>query len=796
MIKMQITPLRPVETLRAQEVEPLLLANNSHAKLGLVRGAVIPTCEFMWSVLVFVRFGFILGQTGLLATIGLTAFCALVAFLTASSIAAIATNGVHRIMEGGIYRILEQSLGHGFGGSIALLYFIGLMLLTGIEIVGSVQSVFKTTASSITLTHSHYWDQVLVSVGTLILCVGVTLTGRKTVHILAFAFLIVLGLSFLSLIVGLATAVRFNHPLSIGTLRSNLYPPRTELHPIPDFAELITLLMPCFVGLYSGVNNARQLKNPNKSIPRGMFVAIGVSLALYVALFLLFAASIDRKTLLEDTLVGVKMGWPVWWLLVPAIYLVGFGASLQLLLVASAVLHSLSAELFQWTHHIYMHHQIKDEPKPATLLTAALILPLLFIPELEELATLTTMCFLMCYGTTNLACALLSTFNSPEWRPKYSIVSTQHLYLVSFSGFLLCLGVMLQISWHATVGAIMLVCLVAYSVQTSSGTWSWGSGLNGLIFYLTLRHLLASEQEMFRFQLNRYWNASADVEDQAESSTQRQGRTGEKIIWRPQIVAFLEPLDRQSHTAYRLLAFISQMKARNRSLSVFVRVITLESEKLRFKQMISDQHHSRSPSSLSRPIPIPSIDQLTNDHRVRSYQDLARSDRKKLRDRLLLEQKLILQQAMNDQIVEGFAKVIIAPTVLVGQRIFLQSMGLGELTPNMVIVNWPERLELEARDTEPKPDGDVRGHEMSEEADARALLEMQALWSMTRRMGLSMAICKGIGGFPSNDELAYGTIDVWWVVEDGQLLLLIAYLLKQSEGNKYALWPLLIDFII
>jgi potassium/chloride transporter 4/5/6 len=46
-------------------------------------------------------------------------------------------------------------------------------------------------------------------------------------------------------------------------------------------------------------------------------------------------------------------------------------------------------------------------------------------------------------------------------------------------------------------------------------------------------------------------------------------------------------------------------------------------------------------------------------------------------------------------------------------------------------------------------------------------------------IGLSCMICKGIENFPDNEAVVTGTIDVWWIVQDGQMILLVAYLLKQ-----------------
>lgn len=51
----------------------------------------------------------------------------------------------------------------------------------------------------------------------------------------------------------------------------------------------------------------------------------------------------------------------------------------------------------------------------------------------------------------------------------------------------------------------------------------------------------------------------------------------------------------------------------------------------------------------------------------------------------------------------------------------------------------------------------------------------------------ALLVAKNIDTFPTNkDRLAEGTIDVWWIVHDGGLLMLLPFLLRQHkvEGNR------------
>lgn len=52
----------------------------------------------------------------------------------------------------------------------------------------------------------------------------------------------------------------------------------------------------------------------------------------------------------------------------------------------------------------------------------------------------------------------------------------------------------------------------------------------------------------------------------------------------------------------------------------------------------------------------------------------------------------------------------------------------------------------------------------------------------TSRMALMVP--KGINFFPESTEKIYGSIDIWWIVHDGGMLMLLPFLLKQHRTWK------------
>jgi len=49
---------------------------------------------------------------------------------------------------------------------------------------------------------------------------------------------------------------------------------------------------------------------------------------------------------------------------------------------------------------------------------------------------------------------------------------------------------------------------------------------------------------------------------------------------------------------------------------------------------------------------------------------------------------------------------------------------------------------------------------------------------------MALLVAKGANSFPDSSEKMRGTIDVWWIVHDGGMLLLLPYLLRKHKSWK------------
>ena len=93
----------------------------------------------------------------------------------------------------------------------------------------------------------------------------------------------------------------------------NLWP-RFEPDPYtgttPDIFACLALIYPCVTGMLAGMSRATHLARPERSIPRGMFMAIVTSSSIYLVVCWLFGICISNRTLKVDKFVTASVSYP------------------------------------------------------------------------------------------------------------------------------------------------------------------------------------------------------------------------------------------------------------------------------------------------------------------------------------------------------------------------------------------------------------------------------------------------------------------------------------------------------
>lgn len=300
----------------ARTTAPKSTQDASSSKLGTFSGAFVPTTLNIFSILIFLRFSFIIGQTGVLGFLGMLIVCYLLDIITTTSISAIATNGTVR--GGGAYYLVSRTLGPEFGGAIGIVYYLGCVFNTGMNSVGLINCViYNFGISSGAWRHwlpESFWWSYLWATFILVLCTSICLAGSKAFSKTSNGLLVVLLVAILSIPISALAVKPFEDPqqkikytgISLDTLKSNLYPNFTKgadgsnRSDRESWQSLFGVLFPATAGIFAGSSMSGDLKKPSKSIPQGTFLGLAFTFVIYNILLLSLGSTVTRQTMYDN----------------------------------------------------------------------------------------------------------------------------------------------------------------------------------------------------------------------------------------------------------------------------------------------------------------------------------------------------------------------------------------------------------------------------------------------------------------------------------------------------------------
>ncbi|GMT23547.1 hypothetical protein PFISCL1PPCAC_14844, partial [Pristionchus fissidentatus] len=117
--------------------EEMETSSKKAAQLGTLMGVFFPCLQNIFGVLFFIRLSWIIGTAGILQGLLVVITCASVTLLTSISLSAIATNGV--VSGGGPYYMISRNLGPELGGAVGILFYLGTTVAASMYIIGAVE---------------------------------------------------------------------------------------------------------------------------------------------------------------------------------------------------------------------------------------------------------------------------------------------------------------------------------------------------------------------------------------------------------------------------------------------------------------------------------------------------------------------------------------------------------------------------------------------------------------------------------------------------------------------------------
>ncbi|XP_033964872.1 solute carrier family 12 member 7 isoform X4 [Pseudochaenichthys georgianus] len=183
-------------------------------QMGTFMGVYLPCLQNILGVILFLRLTWIVGTAGILESLASVVLCCSCTMLTAISMSAIATNGV--VPAGGSYYMISRSLGPEFGGAVGLCFYLGTTFAGSMYILGTIEilltyivpqaAIFvaekKEDEVNALLNNMRVYGTCCLALMSLVVFVGV-----KYVNKLALVFLACVILSILSIYAGVIKTI-------------------------------------------------------------------------------------------------------------------------------------------------------------------------------------------------------------------------------------------------------------------------------------------------------------------------------------------------------------------------------------------------------------------------------------------------------------------------------------------------------------------------------------------------------------------------------------------------------------
>lgn len=426
-------------------------------------GVFTPSILTILGVIMYLRFGWVVGNVGLIGSLLIVTISTVITFLTSLSIAAIATD--QRVRIGGAYYMISRSLGIESGGAIGIPLYLAQALSVALYTVGFAESVVGVFPSL---------DIKLVGIVTTIAVAILALISAKAAIRAQYFIMFGIGISLLSLL--------FGSPIE----QSNIEMWGAAESQSESFWTVFAVFFPAVTGIMAGVNMSGDLEDPGRSIPWGTFAAIGVGYVIYMGLPIILANRADAVTLIEDPLIMRKISY--WG---DAILIGVWGATLSSavgsILGAPRVLQALARDgvLPRWLRWLGKGEGEEDTPRVGTILTLGVALAAVYLGNLNIIAPILTMFFLTTYGVLNVTAGIERLLGSPSFRPKFKV----H-WVWSMLGAVGCVAAMLLINALATAFAGIFVILIFIWLERREMQSAWGDVRRGIWMALTRAGLM------------------------------------------------------------------------------------------------------------------------------------------------------------------------------------------------------------------------------------------------------------------------------------------------------------------
>jgi len=487
--------------------------------------------------IMFLRFGFAVGNVGFLGTIAIILIGHAVTIPTAMAIAEIATN--QKVEGGGEYYIISRSFGLVIGSAIGLALYMSQAISVAFYIMAFAEafnSLFEYLIRCYDLPAWLVWlmeQKQAIGIPALLGLTYIMLTKGADLGVKALYIVVAtLGVALIAFFLGTTdyskthafnpnatlknaieeVAIIDDQPESWATIDTLLTDSVTSLQqgsfdssksgqseiksesdpestdpPSPliplGFFTVFAIIFPAFTGMTAGVGLSGDLKDPGRSIPLGTLAGtIGGMLIYFIMAYKLTISASPQDLADTSTLVMADIAWQGWWLIPLGLAAATISSALGSIMVAPRTLQAIARDnIFpakKVNYWLAKGTREKDEPFNASIVTIGIAAIFIMAGALDSVAQIISMFFMVTYGSLCLISFLNHFAADPSYRPRF-----KSRWLISLFGALACIGLMFFMNAaYATVSILMMVFLYFIIARYNNDKKSMAVIFQGVIF--------------------------------------------------------------------------------------------------------------------------------------------------------------------------------------------------------------------------------------------------------------------------------------------------------------------------
>ncbi|XP_050079227.1 bumetanide-sensitive sodium-(potassium)-chloride cotransporter-like [Anopheles maculipalpis] len=481
--------------------DPFPTGADPHVRLGWIQGVLIPCLLNIWGVMLFLRLSWIVSLAGILETLFIIGLSYLVCVITTLSLSAMCTNG--QVKGGGIYYLISRSLGPEFGGAVGIVLAFANSVSASMNTIGFCSSLNQLLGSfGVKIVDGGMNDMRIVGSVTILIMVIICTVGMdwetKAQNVLVVVISVAIGGFILGVFLGPRTDSDRGKGftgLSSERFVDNLGPDYRFSEGIEqDFFSVFGIFFPSVTGVQAGANICGELKDPGTAIPKGTLLALLISGLSYVAFVLLAGSASYRDAsgnlmdLVNGTFAtcqrepckyGLHNDYNIMQLMAVSgaiIYAGCFAATLSTaltnLLSVPRIIQALGIDrLYPGLMFFAKGYGKRNEPYRSYALVLCVSVLFVLLANLNLVAPLITNFYLASYALINFCTFHAATVKPIGWRPTFRFYNQW----VSLFGTVLCVLIMFLVDIISTGVTMVLIFVLHLAVIYRKPDVNWGS---------------------------------------------------------------------------------------------------------------------------------------------------------------------------------------------------------------------------------------------------------------------------------------------------------------------------------